>query len=167
MAKYSTGGVGGDAGDACELCGAEGRSLESRVVAGAELQVCGECVSYAESTDHDREGPRDREDERDRKRRTAQKTASVYDARTGDSDRWEAEGTDYEDDPLPYLVGDYGERLQEARQAAGLQPAELAEEVGVDEADILSVEQGRATRAGIGGALIDDLEDRLDVELAE
>lgn len=167
MAKYSTGGVGGDAGDACELCGAEGRSLETRVVAGAELQVCGECVTYGESTEHDREGPQDLEDERDRKRRTAQKTASVFDAGTGDSGHWEAEGTDYEDDPLPYLVGDYGDRLRAARQAAGLQPAELAEELDVDEADVLAVEQGRATRAGIGGALIEDLEDRLDVELAE
>lgn len=167
MAKYSTGGVGGEGGDACELCGAEGRSLESRLVAGAELQVCGECVSYGESTERDREGPQTREDERDRKRRTARQTARIYDAQTGDSDHWEAEGTDYEDDPLPYLVGDYGDRLREARQAAGLQPGELAEEIDAEEADILAVEEGRATRAGIGGGLIDDLEDRLDVRLAE
>lgn len=167
MAKYSTGGVGSDAGGACELCGAEDRSLESRVVAGAELQVCGECVSYGESADRDREGPLDRDDERERKRRTAKQTARVYDAGTGDSSHWEEEGTDYEDDPLPYLVRGYGDRLREARQDAGLQPAELAEELGADEADILAVEQGRATRAGVGGGLVHDIEERLDVQLTD
>lgn len=167
MAKYSTGGVGGDSGGACELCGAEGRALETRVVAGAELQVCDECARHGESAERDREGAKDRDDERERKRRTAQQTARVYDARKGDPDHWEEEGTDYEEDPLPYLVRGYGDRLQEARQEAGLQPAELAAELGVDEADVLAIEQGRATRAGIGGSLVRDLEERLDVQLVE
>lgn len=167
MAKYSTGGVGGDAGGACELCGAEDRSLEERVVAGAELAVCDECAGHGDSVEHDREGPLDRQDERDRKRRTAQKTASVYDAKTGDSAHWEEEGTDYEDDPMPYLVTDYGERLQEARQAAGLKTEELAEELSIDESAVLAIEQGRAARAGIGGTVVRDLEEYLDVKLAE
>jgi hypothetical protein len=32
---------------------------------------------------------------------------------------------------------------------------------------LLAVEQGRATQAGIGGSLIEGLEDRLDVDLIE
>lgn len=164
MAKYSTGGVGGDAGGACELCGAEGRDLETQTVAGARLQVCEECARHGD--DRGSGGGGGGEEDRDRKREAARNTARIHDARKGDPEHWE-EGADYEDDPLPYLVRDYGERLREARQAAGLQPAELADELGADEADLLAVEQGRANRAGIGGSLVQALEERLDVELIE
>ena len=68
---------------------------------------------------------------------------------------------------MPYLVPEYGAVVEEARQAAGLQREELADELDVPESDLLAVEQGRATQAGIGGALIDRLEQRLQVELAE
>jgi ribosome-binding protein aMBF1 (putative translation factor) len=173
MAKYSTGGVGGDSGGACELCGAEGRDLQDATVAGARLQVCGECARHGEggsrsgsgSNSGGRDGGQDREGTRNQQ--TAQNFARIDDARKGDPTRWEEEGTDYDDDPLPYLVRGYGDRLEEARQAAGLQTAELAAELGVDEADVLAVEQGRATRAGVGGSLISGLEERLNVQLAE
>jgi ribosome-binding protein aMBF1 (putative translation factor) len=90
----------------------------------------------------------------------------MHDATKGDAGHWES-GADYDDDPLPYLVSDYGDRLTEARQDAGLQLDELADELGVDESDLLAVEQGRATQAGIGGSVIEALEDRLGVELAD
>ena len=51
MAKYSTGGVGGDSGGACELCGAEGRELRTATVAGARLEVCEECAHHGEDAD--------------------------------------------------------------------------------------------------------------------
>ena len=167
MAKYSTGGVGSDSGGSCELCGAEGRDLRTATVAGARLQVCAECARHAE--DADTSGPRDdgSRDSEDRKRRAARNVARLDDARKGNPKHWEEEGTDYDEDPLPYLVRGYGGRLEEARQAAGLQPDELAAELGVDEDDVLAVEQGRANRAGIGGSLIAALEERLNVELAE
>ena len=172
MAKYSTGGVGGDSGGSCELCGAEGRDLRTATVAGARLQVCAECARHAEDADRPGGGgggSRDdgSRDERERKRRAARNAARLDDARKGNPKHWEEEGTDYDEDPLPYLVRGYGGRLEEARQAAGLQPDELAAEMGVDEADILAVEQGRANRAGIGGSLITALEERLNVQLAE
>jgi ribosome-binding protein aMBF1 (putative translation factor) len=91
----------------------------------------------------------------------------MYDQTRGDSSRWEQEGTNYEKDRLPYLVSGYAELVQEARREAGLQPAELASELGVPESDLTAVEQGRAARAGIGGSLIRALEERLDVELVE
>jgi ribosome-binding protein aMBF1 (putative translation factor) len=171
MAKYSTGGVGGDSGGSCELCGAEGRDLRTATVAGARLEVCAECARHAEGGDRSGGGGGARDDgsrdETDRKRRAARNVARLDDARKGDPGHWEEEGTDYDDDPLPYLVRGYGERLEEARQEAGLQTDELAAEMGVDEADVLAVEQGRANRAGIGGSLITALEERLNVELAE
>jgi len=167
MAKYSTGGVGGDSGGSCELCGAEGRDLRTATVAGARLDVCGECARHAEDAEPSRSRDGASDDASDRKRRAARNVAKLDDARKGNPEHWEEEGTDYDDDPLPYLVGDYGERLEEARQGAGLQTDELAAEMGVDEADILAVEQGRANRAGIGGSLITALEERLNVELAE
>ena len=167
MAKYSTGGVGGDSGGSCELCGAEGRDLRTATIAGARLEVCAECARHAEDAEPSRSRDDGSGDESDRKRRAARNVARLDDARKGDPKHWEQEGTDYDDDPLPYLVRGYGERLADARQEAGLQADELAGEMGVDEADILAVEQGRANRAGIGGSLISALEERLNVQLAE
>jgi ribosome-binding protein aMBF1 (putative translation factor) len=166
MAKYSTGGGAGGSSDSCELCGAEGRDLRTATVAGAQLQVCGECARHGEDDGPGSAGG-DGDEERERRRRAAQNTARVNDARKGNPEHWEQGGTDYDDDPLPYLVRGYGERLEAARQDAGLQTDELAGELGVDEADVLAVEQGRATRAGVGGSLISALEERLNVELAE
>lgn len=162
MAKYSTGGVGGDSGGACELCGAEDRSLETATVAGAELNVCGECARHGDGGSQSAD---ERRTERDRRRKAAQNVAKLDDARSADSN-WE-EGADYEDDPLPYLVRGYGGLVEEARQEAGLQLEELAEEIGVDEDELAAVEQGRAARASVGGSVIEALEDYLDIELAE
>lgn len=183
MAKYSTGGAGGgDEGDACELCGREGASVSRATVAGAELLVCSDCEPHGTSPDRGgRSGssgggdgtaggsdgdPRDM-DERDRRKKAAQNTAKVLDAATGDSRHWEEEGTDYEDDRLPYLVSDYGDRVETARQDAGLTVEELADAVDADEDDVLAVEQGRATRADVGGSLIRRLEEELDVTLVD
>lgn len=162
MAKYSTGGVGGDSGGACELCGAEDRSLETATIAGAKLDVCSECRKHGETAGGSAD---EKQRERERRQKTARNVARLEDARSADTD-WE-EGTDYEEDPLPYLGSGYGDRLEAARQEAGLQIDELAAELEVDEDDIVAVEQGRAARANVGGSLIEALEDRLDIELAE
>jgi len=164
MAKYSTGSGGSGAGESCELCGASDTALQTVNVAGAQLEVCPNCAEHddnakSQSSSGDR-------DERDRKKRAAQNTARMHDAQQGDASHWES-GADYDDDQLPYLVDDYGQRLTEARQDAGLQLEELAEELGVDEADLLALEQGRATQANVGGSVVGALEEYLDVELAE
>ena len=165
MAKYSTGGVGGDSSGACELCGAEDRSLETARVAGAELEVCGECARHGDDSGGGSGGGDDADEERSRRKKAAQNTARIDDARTVDTDF--EEGTDYEDDPLPYLVSGYDATLEAARQEAGLRADELAAELDVEEADVVAVEQGRAARANVGGSVIEALEERLDVELAE
>ena len=168
MAKYSTGGAGGSAGGNCELCGAEDDDLRTANVAGATLEVCAECAQHGETEGKGGSGSDDGErSDQDRKRRAAQNAARMDDARKADSKHWEEDGTNYEDDQLPYLVSGYGKQLTEARQDAGLQLAELAEELDIDEADLLAVEQGRATQAGVGGSVVAKLEDRLDVELSE
>jgi ribosome-binding protein aMBF1 (putative translation factor) len=97
----------------------------------------------------------------------ANKQARVYDAATGDSARWEEEGTDYEDDRLPYLVSGYGDAARDARQDAGLTVEELADELDVDEDDVLAVEQGRAATANVGGSVVRAMADRLDVDLVD
>jgi len=165
MAKYSTGGAGGGAGESCELCGKEVDNLQTANVAGATLEVCADCAQHGDTESSS--GDSGDRDEQDRKRRAAQNTAKIDDARTGDSTHWEQEGTNYEDDQLPYLVSDYGKKLTEARQDEGLQLEELAEELDIDESELLAIEQGRAIQAGVGGSAIAKLEDRLDIELAE
>ncbi|TMT86554.1 multiprotein-bridging factor 1 family protein [Haloterrigena sp. H1] len=174
MAKYSTGSSGGGGGTNCELCGAESDSLRLASVAGAELEVCPDCAPHDDSQTHGRDRNRSggnaddgSNDEPSRKQKAAQNVAKANPVWDGDSEHWESEGTNYDDDPLPYLASGYGEVVVEARREAGLQREELAEELGAPETDILAVEQGRATQAGIGGGLIEALEERLDVTLSE
>jgi ribosome-binding protein aMBF1 (putative translation factor) len=157
MAKYSTGG-GVDSGDSCELCGASGVDTRPVSVAGAQLEVCSDCAQHDDAAKTD--------DDSDRGKRAAQNTAKVYDAAKGDSTHWES-GADYDEDQLPYLRTDYDDRLTETRQQAGYQLAELAEELGIDEADLLALEQGRATQANVGGSVVAAVEDFLDIQLVE
>lgn len=163
MAKYSTGEGGGGASDSCELCGAADVSLSTATVAGATLEVCDSCAEHGE-TEQSRSSSSD--GDTNRKKKAAQNTAKVYDAAKGDAGHWE-DGADYDDDQLPYLVRDYGERVTEARQDAGYQTQELADELDVSENDILAIEQSRATQAGVGGSVVEALEEHLDVELVE
>jgi ribosome-binding protein aMBF1 (putative translation factor) len=171
MAKYSTGGVSSDNEGSCELCGAEGRPLHTEQVAGATLAICPECRERHAGSTRERDeygqetGTRD-PDEPDRQQRAVRNTARMDNARRQDSKHWES-GADYEGDPLPYLVRGYGDRLAKARAAADLGTAELAGELDADEADIIAIEQGRATKAGIGGSLIATLEERLNITLSD
>jgi len=177
MAKYSTGGSGGaEGGGACELCGAESDSLREANVAGAQLQVCRDCAPHDDaakttsSSDGDSGGGGSSSSgsgEPDRKRRAVQNAAEASNVWDGDSSHWEEEGTDYDDDPLPYLVSGYGEVVTEARQEAGFQREELAEDLELDESVLLAIEQGRATQAGVPGSVVRALQERLGVELIE
>lgn len=173
MAKYSTGSDGASAGESCELCGADDEDLQTVTVAGATLSVCADCARHGDGGAHDKSTGGQTDGERgssggadDRRRRAARNTARMHDARQGDSSHWE-DGAGYDEDQLPYLVSEYGQRVRTARQDAGLQTQELADELDIDEVDLLSVEQGRATKAGVGGSVITSLEERLDIQLAE
>lgn len=178
MTKYSTGSDrGGGDGDACELCGRETANLERATVAGASLLVCSDCAPHGDTGGRgggsgggggsDASGSRTDADEPNRRKRAAQNTARIYDASRGNTKRWEREGTDYEEDRLPYLVSGYGDRVEAARQDAGLTVEELAADLEADADDILALEQGRATRAGVGGSLVRAVEERLGVELVD
>jgi len=164
MAKYSTGSGGVDSGDSCELCGASGVETQSANVAGAQLKVCNDCAQHDDTAKQSSDESSDRED--NRKKRAAQNTARIHDAAKGDSSHWES-GADYDEDQLPYLVTDYDARLTDARQDAGYQLEELADELGIDDGDLLALEQGRATQAGVGGSVVATLEEFLDIELIE
>lgn len=166
MPKYSTGGgAGGSGGRTCELCGEPADDLRTATVAGAELDVCGDCAPHSDQTDS-QDGDDDRS-EAERNRRAASNTARQIDAARGDPSHWVEEGTDYETDRLPYLVSDYGAEVVDARRDAGLQREELADELEIDDADLLAVEQERAARANVGGSVIAALEEFLDIELSD
>ncbi len=179
MAKYSTGGGGGGGdGDACELCGKASNRLSKANVAGAKLLVCPDCSPHDDSRKQSARsggsqssggGSSSGSDDGpvNRKKRAAQKQAKIYDASKGDSTHWEKEGTNYERDRLPYLVTNYDDRVEAARQDAGLRIDEIADTLGVDEDDYEAVEQGRAARAGVGGSLIRAIEDELEIELVD
>lgn len=162
MAKYSTGGGGAGSGDSCELCGAADVDTQSVNVAGAQLQVCSDCAEH----DDNAKQTQDSDEEVDRKKRAAQNTAKMHDAAKQDASHWE-DGADYDDDQLPYLVSDYDDRATEARQQAGYQLEELANELDIREGDLLAIEQGRAAQAGVGGSTVKSVEQFLEVELVE
>jgi len=166
MAKYSTGGSSGSGeADACELCGTESASLRPANVAGAKLDVCPDCAPHDDNAHKDEKTSDQSGGGSDRNPvEAANSDTTMWD---GDTSHWEEEGTDYDDDPLPYLVSGYGSVAEEARQDAGLQRGELADELEIPESDLLAIEQGRANQAGISGSIVAALEDRLDVELAE
>ena len=172
MPKYSTGGGGGGGdGDSCELCGRSTGNLTRANVAGADLLVCSECAPHDDARKTPRGGSSGGgsggdDDTPSREKRAAQRQARLYDQTRGDATHWES-GTDYEDDRLPYLVADYGDVAEAARRDAGLTVEELAAELDVAESDVDAVEQGRATRAGVGGSLVRALEERLGVELVD
>ena len=163
MAKYSTGG-GLDSGDSCELCGAAGVETQSVNIAGASLEVCSDCAQHDDTEKRDQQSS-DR-DEQSRKRTAAQNTARVFDATRSDSTHWES-GADYDDDQLPYLVSDYDERVTEARQQAGYQLGELADELDIEESELLALEQGRAIQAGLGGSVVATVEASLEIALVD
>jgi len=183
MAKYSTGGGGGDDGDACELCGRETTDLQRATVAGAKLLVCSDCRPHddAGNAPGGRDGsggsqsgsPGGASSEstgtgtESRKKEIARKQAKMYDSATGDSKHWEEGGTNYESDRLPYLVSGYGDDVAAARQDAGLTVEELAKELDIDEDDLFAVEDGRAATAGVGGSVVRALEERLDVDIVD
>ncbi len=171
MAKYSTGGSSdGGGGGTCELCGTSTDDLELTTVAGAEIEVCSDCEPHGDGGGDGGsagDGESGGDGDANRRKRAAQNAAKLSDAWSGDSSHWEEEGTDYEEDRLPYLVPDYGERVTRARQDAGLQRDELAEDVGLPENHLLAVEQGRANQADVGGSVIFALEERLGVDLVE
>jgi len=183
MAKYSTGGGGGGGdGDACELCGTSSNRLSKANVAGAKLLVCPDCSPHDDSRQGSgRHGGHDGSTTSsgsgsssgrtsspvDRKKRAARKQAEIYDAGRGDSSHWEKEGTNYERDRLPYLVSDYADRVESARQTAGQTVEELAEELDIDDREYLAVEEGRAARASVGGSVIRTLESELDITLVD
>ena len=174
MAKYSTGGADGgrDAG-ACELCGKTTEQLQTATVEGATLSVCPDCASLGEeSAETDAgssrgDGSTGETRTESRQKRAARNAARAYDAASGDSTHWEEHGTNYDRDQLPYLVSGYGEKVTRARQDSGFQREELAEAIGVDENDLLAIEQERAIEASVGGSVIRALEERLDIELAD
>lgn len=161
MAKYSTGG-GIDSGDSCELCGATGVDTSSVNVAGAQLQVCSDCAQHDDSVKQSADSSQDE----NRKKRAAKNTARMHDSVKPDSSHWES-GADYDDDQLPYLVSNYGEHVTNARQEAGYQLEELANELNVTENDLLALEQGRAVQAGIGGSVVAAVEEYLEITLTD
>lgn len=163
MPKYSTGDRSGGA-ESCELCGTQSKDLTTATVAGAELELCSECLPHGES-ENEQHTTSDREQES--RRRAAQNVAKLADTRSGDSSRWEREGTNYDSDPLPYLVSGYGDRVRTAREDADLTVEDLAADLDADVEALRAVEEGRAARAGVGGSLIAALEERLDVTVAE
>ncbi len=169
MTKYSTGSSGqSDEGESCELCGKDSDELVTVSVAGADLAVCPACRRHDENF-VDRDGSKETsnrdggqgQSEFDSQRSNSG-TSPLWDS---DTSRWERDGANYDSDQLPYLVDEYGTIVQEERVSLGLTLDELADELDVSQKDLFAVEQGNAATMGVGGRVILELEEYLDVQL--
>ncbi|MDR9411864.1 MAG: transcriptional regulator [Haloquadratum sp.] len=168
MAKYSTGrGGGGATASACELCGADDARLRAAEIAGAKLMVCAACAPHDDRAAASGGGGGVGTAGESRRKQIARQQAKMIDRSKADGDRWVREGTNYESDALPYLVGGYGERLQAARTDAALSVAELAAMADLEAETVRSVEAGRAISDAVGGSAIRALEEALEITLAD
>lgn len=187
MAKYSVNGSSGsdddssddDAPDsgaarsqaaACELCGNESSQLQTANVAGATLEVCRECSPHDDAATDDQSSETSGSSETDRTREAIRKASEQSDRHgivDGDSSHWEREGTDYESDPLPYLVNGYGEKIRDAREEQDLSQQDLADEAGVGIAVVRVLETEQAMRGGVAGSDITSIENVLEITLRD
>lgn len=177
MPKYSTGGGGGTSnGETCELCGAPAETLSEAIIAGARLSVCTDCTSHDEQRSMRKdEGERTANNSVSQTNRTFRSGQGIRsDSRQGtsplwdsDTNHWEEGGINYDSDQLPYLVSDYGDRVQTARERQGLTREEVAEETDIATQDLLLIEQGKASTSTIGDTAINALEAYFDVTLTE
>lgn len=169
MTKYSTGSSGqSDNGESCELCGKDSGELVTVSVAGADLAVCPACRRHDENVAGSGGSAEASERKQEQERSGfdspsgGSSTSPLWDS---DTSRWERDGTNYDTDQLPYLVDGYGTVVEEERVSLGLTLDELADEAGVSRKDLFAVEQGNAATMGVGGQVIRELEEILDVRL--
>lgn len=148
-------------GDNCELCGAESDKLAKADVAGATLDVCPDCSPHDDADKTDQSGE---ESDSDRTREAIQR--ATQHAHRQDS-QWAEEGTEYDSDPLPYLIDDYSTAIVEARDEQDMSEGELADKAGIGLRDLRMIERGEATRGDIGKTDIRSIEQVLGIEIIE
>lgn len=174
MPKYSTGDSASQPSaeniTACELCGEESSSLHDATVAGAELTVCTDCNPHDDSTESGSSNSEPQDTVNSEPNDSPSATKSPVESGTylnQDSSHWEEEGTNYEDDPLPYMVSAYGEKLQSARRSHDVSHDELATTIGVTPHDIKEMEAGQIRESSIRGSEVAELEKQLEIQLSE
>lgn len=150
-------------GGTCELCGEEVDSLHLATIEGATLEVCKECYPQENGG----------QNSQDETTESTNRTKDVINRTTVNAENalpdssWAVEGVGYDSEPLPYLVSDYGDIVEEAREEQGLTQEELAEEINVGLDIIRVIEQGQAASRDVGGDIIENLEEVLGVQLEE
>lgn len=172
MAKYSVNSTQSSRseqerarGGSCELCGADADYLHSTKVAGANLEVCANCLPDDEKHS-DIHSTSDNESNSDSQRNHGNRTPLSGKTLDPDSPLTEEE-LGYTNDPLPYLVDNYGDVVVEAREEKGLTQEELAESINVGVNIIRVIEQSQASDRDVGGTIVEQLETQLDIQIEE
>lgn len=176
MPKYSVNSDDDDTSDesatACEMCGDEDADLHTADIAGATLQVCASCAPQMDEPEQSSSNKPEQQDDNndsslsDTSGAGEQPTPGYTIGRT-DSKHWEEDGTNYEQDPTPYLTDNYAKLVTAARQDAGYTKEEFAKEIGITVAALDAVEAGAAASNGVGGSVVSAIEKELDVSLVD
>lgn len=174
MPKYSTGDTpsqsSAETATACELCGQDASTLTDATIAGAQLSVCTDCNPHDDSTsskqptdDQDTSTTEHIEDNQDLTVSTTNPSSYL----NQDTSHWEANGTNYDKDKLPYMTTNYGSKMKTARQEHGLTQEELAERIQVEPQDIELMESGQIRSTDIQGSHVAAIEEKLKIRLSD
>ncbi len=132
----------------CEMCGKEFPSLRRAVIEGTTMSVCGNCVKFGV----EQAGPKVEVTGRSQTTQALERRAVRGKPR------------DIYDQMQEELVEDYGERVKQARQRAGLSIEDLGKAINERVSNLANIEKGTYHPPD---ALVAKLEKALDVKLKE
>ncbi len=149
----------------CEMCGTETATPKTVKVEGAELQVCSDCADFGTevqtsessdtSTKYSTETTGTASGSSGQSGSTAQSSTSTTSRSRSRRDMFET---------MDEIATDYDQRIRQAREAAGLSQADLADQLNEKASFIRKLERGESLP---NDTIRRKLERALDIELVE
>lgn len=155
----------------CEICGNEENNLTEVKLSGANMMVCSSCSDMGTTVNKEDEGSKNstkystdtsddsKNDTKNKNQNSSTVNQTQNDYNSGDSD-YEEKNNSFDD--LSELALDYGEIIREKRNSMGLNRSELAQDLGIKESHLESIENER-TQPSVD--IQKKIERELDVDL--
>lgn len=145
----------------CEICGAKESNLTEVKISGAKVQACSECSDIGTTTE------KSEEDNTSTKYSTSNQSNdenTTQNSTTNSFNNKSNEETKPQDpfEDLSELALNYGELIRDERNSLGLNRQELAQDLGIKESHLESIENEN-TQPSV--ELQDKIEKRLDIDL--
>lgn len=147
----------------CEMCGAETPSPKTVKVEGAELQVCADCADFGTEVDTGGESTATSTKYSTSGSASTSSPSSGSSSTSSDTQSRSNRRRDFFDE-MGEVATDYDDRIRNAREAAGLSQAELADELNEKASFIRKLERGESLPSD---SIRRKLERHLDLDLLE